>query len=58
MTDTGKIAALALKALTLAMAVLSIIFIALGLTEDYLHVIFLAIGLAVLTVASIIDHNR
>lgn len=58
MTDTKRIVALALKALALAMAVLSVVFIALSLTDNYLHVIFLAIGLAVLSIASIIDYNK
>jgi hypothetical protein len=58
MTDTKKTAALALKAAALAMAVLSVVFIALDFTDNYLHVIFLAIGLAVLSIASIMDYNK
>jgi hypothetical protein len=46
--------ALALKAVSRALAVLSIIFIGLHMTQNNLHILFLAVGLETLSIAFII----
>jgi hypothetical protein len=48
---------LAFKAVALAMAVLTIVFVALDEGEAGLYAIYLAIGLATMAVGSIMDHS-
>jgi hypothetical protein len=49
--------ALAFKVVALAMAVLTIVFVALEEGEAGLYAIYLAIGLATMAIGSIMDHG-
>jgi len=48
---------LAFKAVSSALAAMSIIFIGIGETSNEIHVIFLALGLLVLSIALIMQHG-
>lgn len=48
---------LAFKAVSIALAAMSIIFIGIGETSNEIHVIFLALGLLVLSIALIMQHD-
>lgn len=48
---------LAFKAVSSALAAMSMIFIGIGETSNEIHVIFLALGLLVLSIALIMQHE-
>lgn len=58
MIDIREIVILGLKALAIAMVALSVIFNTLNLNDDYLYIVFLAVGVAVLSISSIVEHNK